>query len=375
MSHHRKFSKDIKLNADCQKDARILNLRSRKITVDPERRPRTRLTALKKEFVSSPNVLLIKKHKKRASFIKTTSLTNLNSLKSNEKTRKVTRRVKSAKKYPIKSTRTKRKSETEPVEEVSKQELVEYNKSTPANDIKLQTRLDTGLTPEFAGISIDHDLKAIRPTPVKRQKVLPIIEEKSNEDQPNDKTFVIKKDEKQIINVELQQQNLDKAIATINQTTFKWKTILSETQIPEEQICEINANIGKYALLKTKKFKQFQSLINKVANQLEEEGKLMTTNDLNGLWDIITIQLEQIGDNFEKLEKLSKCDWKVETVENNSIPNPKQNSKPIKPLQNKNKTEKDSIRQKAARERMMAFKKQMKEKMSKDKENLDLVAS
>ena len=42
----------------------------------------------------------------------------------------------------------------------------------------------------------------------------------------------------------------------------------------------------------------------------------MTTNDLNGLWDIITIQLEQIGGNFEKLEKLSKCDWKVETVEN-----------------------------------------------------------
>lgn len=131
----------------------------------------------------------------------------------------------------------------------------------------------------------------------------------------------------------INRQKLNAAKERLKFLEAKWKKILNENDDPEDNKendenakisnnqekplsrpahidDEIAANLGKINLLLTNKFKWFEMLMHKVENKIEHDGKLMTTNDIDGSWSIIEAQgIDEMIEKFEILDKLRINNW------------------------------------------------------------------
>ncbi|EDX02066.2 uncharacterized protein Dyak_GE15882 [Drosophila yakuba] len=67
---------------------------------------------------------------------------------------------------------------------------------------------------------------------------------------------------------------------------------------------------GKARLLATQKMKQFEGLCNVHLNPMPDEKFPVTLDDLQGFWDMVSMQVEQVDDMFANIKKLKSNGWK-----------------------------------------------------------------
>lgn len=81
-----------------------------------------------------------------------------------------------------------------------------------------------------------------------------------------------------------------------------------------EEVCGLlRSAIGKATLLVTKKFKQFKELCNKNVNQGDDERYKTTSEDLQGFWDMMMLQVEDVDRAFTEIARLRANGWQYET--------------------------------------------------------------
>lgn len=181
-------------------------------------------------------------------------------------------------------------------------------------------------------------------------------------------------EEKRLKSLEPIIKTFETAKEMMTTTNQKWTTLLETTDEnrSEELTDEISANIGKFNLILTSKFKQFSKLIEKVKNNEKHDDQYMSANDLWGLWDNIQRQIDQVAKNFEELEILRVNGWKrqekddVKQSKNSAATTTKIIQKPKKlvpkdGVAKKVKIEAQKQREADAKNRMAAFKKKMLE--------------
>ncbi|XP_076284870.1 uncharacterized protein LOC143211262 isoform X2 [Lasioglossum baleicum] len=83
--------------------------------------------------------------------------------------------------------------------------------------------------------------------------------------------------------------------------------------LPEEAAGKLRSAAGKARLLASQKMQQFEGLCQKNINQVPGEEFPTTNEDLAGFWDMVMLQVVQVNDIFDHIEKLRNSQWQ-ETV-------------------------------------------------------------
>lgn len=104
-----------------------------------------------------------------------------------------------------------------------------------------------------------------------------------------------------------------------------------ETQgsVPEEMEGRLRAAAGKARLLATQKLAQFEGLCQKNICQDKSEDFPTTCEDLAGFWDMVSIQVSNVHEEFEKIDVLRASGWKEQ-------PSTDTNRTPTTPVTNGN---------------------------------------
>ncbi|XP_076034179.1 disks large-associated protein 5-like [Oratosquilla oratoria] len=95
----------------------------------------------------------------------------------------------------------------------------------------------------------------------------------------------------------------------------KWLAIHEdvESDVPEDAQGDIRTAAGQANLLMRERFTQFSGLIDNC--EFKQGEKETTVQDLQGFWDIVYIQVEDVNKKFSNLEKLKDNDWKMSSPE------------------------------------------------------------
>ncbi|KAK9873241.1 hypothetical protein WA026_021730 [Henosepilachna vigintioctopunctata] len=80
--------------------------------------------------------------------------------------------------------------------------------------------------------------------------------------------------------------------------------------LPEDAIGKIRSTFGKARLLVSQKMQQFKGLCTNNITQIEGEAFPTTNEDLQGFWDMVMLQVNQVDDLFHQIEKLKANNWK-----------------------------------------------------------------
>ncbi|KAK7801358.1 hypothetical protein U0070_003643 [Myodes glareolus] len=120
----------------------------------------------------------------------------------------------------------------------------------------------------------------------------------------------------------------------------------------------IRTTVGQTRLLIMERFKQFEGLIDNCEYKRGE--KETTCSDLDGFWDMVNFQVDDVNQKFNNLVKLEEAGWK-----NNNNPSKKVLRKKIAPV-GTNRTEKDDAGRLAARNRLAAIKNAMKARLKQE---------
>ncbi|RZF40421.1 hypothetical protein LSTR_LSTR011191 [Laodelphax striatellus] len=85
----------------------------------------------------------------------------------------------------------------------------------------------------------------------------------------------------------------------------RWQTVLdSAGNIPKEMQDDIRRAVGQTKLLVNEKLKQFKDLLKKF--QKGDGDESITPNDLEGFWELVLIQVNDVKGKFSRLEHWSK---------------------------------------------------------------------
>lgn len=103
-------------------------------------------------------------------------------------------------------------------------------------------------------------------------------------------------------------KKLNNEINRIEDMCNLWSDYKNSNEIPEEASDMIDVAIGQSQLLISKKFKQFQSLIEQ-CKKTEYEEKPITCEDLHGFWDMVYIQVIDLDKRFNNLNVLKANNW------------------------------------------------------------------
>uniref|UniRef100_A0A8C5MW39 DLG associated protein 5 n=1 Tax=Leptobrachium leishanense TaxID=445787 RepID=A0A8C5MW39_9ANUR len=128
-------------------------------------------------------------------------------------------------------------------------------------------------------------------------------------------------------------------------------------EIPDEAKDLIRTTVGQTRLLVAERFKQFEGLVDNC--EFKRGEKETTCTDLDGFWDMVYFQIEDVIQKFSNLVKLEENLWRQSTVQPN-----KAVKKRIAPAVTVNRGEEARA---AARSRLAAIKAAMKKgKVSED---------
>ncbi|KAG7189144.1 hypothetical protein KM043_008712 [Ampulex compressa] len=105
--------------------------------------------------------------------------------------------------------------------------------------------------------------------------------------------------------------------------------------LPEEAAGKLRSAAGKARLLASQKMQQFEGLCQKNIIQVPGEEFPTTNEDLAGFWDMVMLQVVQVNELFEQIEKLKKSQWQevrevILTPRRSAIESPKRSSKTIR---------------------------------------------
>ncbi|XP_075699429.1 disks large-associated protein 5 [Rhinoderma darwinii] len=85
-----------------------------------------------------------------------------------------------------------------------------------------------------------------------------------------------------------------------------------DIDIPEDAKDLIRTTVGQTRLLITERFKQFEGLVDNC--EFKRGEKETTCTDLDGFWDMIYFQIEDVKKKFDNLGKLEENSWLQKTV-------------------------------------------------------------
>lgn len=133
----------------------------------------------------------------------------------------------------------------------------------------------------------------------------------------------------------------------------------TETDIPEEAKDLVRTTVGQSRLLMAERFKQFEGLVDNC--EFKRGEKETTCADLDGFWDMVNFQVEDVIKKFENLKQLQKNGWQmVDDIQ------PNRPAKKKAAIQRVAKQKGGSAETTAARKRLQAIKAIMKNKMKQD---------
>lgn len=97
-----------------------------------------------------------------------------------------------------------------------------------------------------------------------------------------------------------------------------------ELDIPEDAKDLIRTTIGQTRLLIAERFKQFEGLVDNC--EFKRGEKETTCTDLDGFWDMINFQIEDVNKKFDNLQKLQDNKWQPvavpgKVVKKKTVPN------------------------------------------------------
>ncbi|KAM6132997.1 disks large-associated protein 5 [Phoenicopterus ruber ruber] len=131
-----------------------------------------------------------------------------------------------------------------------------------------------------------------------------------------------------------------------------------ELDIPEDAKDLIRTTIGQTRLLIAERFKQFEGLVDNC--EFKRGEKETTCTDLDGFWDMINFQIEDVNKKFDDLKKLQDNEWQPLDVPSKAIVKKKTIPNGV------SKPKLGAAGRTAARNRLAAIKAAMRDKMKHD---------
>nr|XP_008534999.1 PREDICTED: disks large-associated protein 5 isoform X5 [Equus przewalskii] len=137
---------------------------------------------------------------------------------------------------------------------------------------------------------------------------------------------------------------------------LEWERKL-ELDVPDEAKDLIRLAVGQTRLLMKERFKQFEELVDDCEYKRGEKDT--TCADLDGFWDMVSLQVRDVNQKFNNLTKLEECEWQ----NNNNTSKKVFQKKVVSGLASKPKQ--DDAGRIAARSRLAAVKKAVRERMQR----------
>ncbi|XP_076201833.1 disks large-associated protein 5 [Aptenodytes patagonicus] len=131
-----------------------------------------------------------------------------------------------------------------------------------------------------------------------------------------------------------------------------------ELDIPEDAKDLIRTTIGQTRLLIAERFKQFEGLVDNC--EFKRGEKETTCTDLDGFWDMVSFQIEDVNKKFDNLKKLQDNEWQPLDVPSKAIVKKKTIPNGV------SKPKLGAAGRTAARSRLAAIKAAMRDKMKHD---------
>ncbi|XP_064317156.1 disks large-associated protein 5 isoform X1 [Phalacrocorax carbo] len=131
-----------------------------------------------------------------------------------------------------------------------------------------------------------------------------------------------------------------------------------ELDIPEDAKDLIRTTIGQTRLLIAERFKQFEGLVDNC--EFKRGEKETTCTDLDGFWDMVNFQIEDVNKKFDNLKKLQDNEWQPLDVPSKAIVKKKTIPNGVA------KPKLGAAGRTAARNRLAAIKAAMRDKMKQD---------
>uniref|UniRef100_A0A8C0QLJ6 DLG associated protein 5 n=1 Tax=Chelonoidis abingdonii TaxID=106734 RepID=A0A8C0QLJ6_CHEAB len=125
-----------------------------------------------------------------------------------------------------------------------------------------------------------------------------------------------------------------------------------ELDIPEDAKDLIRTTVGQTRLLIAERFKQFEGLVDNC--EFKRGDKETTCTDLDGFWDMVSFQVEDVNKKFDNLSKLQENGWQP-------VNSPSKRKKVVP--SGISKPKQGAAGRTAARNRIAAIRAAMKEKM------------
>uniref|UniRef100_A0A1B6FIF2 Uncharacterized protein n=1 Tax=Cuerna arida TaxID=1464854 RepID=A0A1B6FIF2_9HEMI len=213
------------------------------------------------------------------------------------------------------------------------------------------------------------------------ERIIPIVVEGSNE---TSNSKVLEERETVITSDEKDGQYYLKLVLT---ETERLESLAAEMEmevssVPEHMEGRLRAAAGKAKLLASQKLAQFKGLCHKNINQDTTEDFPTTCEDLAGFWDMVSIQVASVHEEFKEIDILRKAGWpeksateegvKKEAVSNGSGTSRRPKLAPVQPKVNPVKSNASKARDEA-RKRMLAERRKEMRKNTNTNEDIVIV--
>lgn len=96
----------------------------------------------------------------------------------------------------------------------------------------------------------------------------------------------------------------------LNGLSELWESRFNDTSIPEEMRDRMRTAVGQARLLMKERFGQFNGLVDDC--DFKRGEKITTCTDLQGFWDMVYFQVEDVNKKFHALKEAEARDWKEE---------------------------------------------------------------